>query len=507
MPPADARNQLKSKIRTPASGNGRATAGSSSGSGRPECAAERGELPDCRSVLAETGSATADHPGRAVGEPLPRDVDVRTAAFGIGDLGEGPPRAPVRIVDVLLRASQRRDEQAGFLRLLPRRVLERELGEQALQRFVAPHRQVRLLGAAWDVPPLRLARLGRRDGNVPLEVGAQRLVHAVCLEETRGDRGQLLACDRLDQDPPPVFRVGDRRHRRDDGGSVPAGLPVERDRPHHPAHQVELGALGHRLVHCTGEVLSLAGRASLHERGRDHHRQLLARDVKGLPHLRCDRRKVVLSVRLRVVAAVHHRPAERQMHEIRALPFTPGPRVAERGHPRRDQCRMVSPQRLEPLEAVFRQEAEWRRVEDDVGLPRQLAKGEAVVRGREVERHRSLRTVVVPEEKRPLEVGPVAVEWADRAGQELPPRRLDLDHLGPEPGKKQARVLGLFVGKLDDADAVEHRRIAERRCRTGGVAVSSVVRRHPRPRHESPSRMPTHQSTYRREPAPATQPT
>ena len=55
-------------------------------------------------------------------------------------------------------------------------------------------------------------------------------------------------------------------------------------------------------------------RCAVDQRGDDPGRQLLAGDVIGVPDLRRDRRRVVFEVRVRVVAAIHHDPAEREMN-------------------------------------------------------------------------------------------------------------------------------------------------------------------------------------------------
>src|SRR6185437_1756349 len=108
--------------------------------------------------------------------------------------------------DVLLRPPERSDEDAGVLRLAPRCVLERVLGEEPLERLLAAQGQIGLLGAAGDVSPLRLLRLQRRAGIQALEVGAKRLIHSVRLKE-REQLGDLLLDDWLREDPPPVLRV------------------------------------------------------------------------------------------------------------------------------------------------------------------------------------------------------------------------------------------------------------------------------------------------------------
>ena len=258
-----------------------------------------------------------------------------------------------------------------------------------------------------------------------------------------------------------------------------AGLAIERDSPHDPARQVELGALGHGLVDRAGEMLAPARRLSLHERRDDHHRHLLPGDVERLPHLGRDRGQVVDAVRPRVVAAVHHRPAERQMHEVGPFPVGPGARIAERRKARRDQGRVGFAQRLElqPEPGKVRPRS---RVEQDVGRAGERSERCAVSFVSQIEHDRPLLPVVVPEEERALGIDAVAVERADRAGA-VPPGRLDLDHFGAEPGEEQSRVFALLVCDLDDSHAGEHRGIRSRGRPSGPVSASSLSPRHPGP--------------------------
>ena len=80
-----------------------------------------------------------------------------------------------------------------------------------------------------------------------------------------------------------------------------------------------------------------AGAAAIDQGGDRVHAELLAGDVVGVPHLRGDGREIVGSVGLRIVAAVHHRSAQREVYEVGGLVIGPGAVVAERGHARDDQ--------------------------------------------------------------------------------------------------------------------------------------------------------------------------
>ncbi|HEY3736105.1 MAG TPA: hypothetical protein VGL26_01565 [Jatrophihabitans sp.] len=59
-----------------------------------------------------------------------------------------------------------------------------------------------------------------------------------------------------------------------------------------------------------------------------------------LPHLRRDGRRVVVTVGLGVVAAVHHHPAKGEVHEVAAVVVGPGTVVAERTDPGVDEAGM-----------------------------------------------------------------------------------------------------------------------------------------------------------------------
>ena len=150
------------------------------------------------------------------------------------------------------------------------------------------------------------------------------------------------------------------------------------------------GFFDDRLMHRAGEVLAFAGVQPVQQRGEDADHQLLAGDVVGVPELRRDRRQVVALRRVRIVAAVHHDPAEGEMHQVAALEVPPRPGIAEGRHPGDDQPRMPRPQRRDIEVAP--------RGQQDVG-PRQqrLALGALQRAG-----HGALAPVVGPEMQRPL---------------------------------------------------------------------------------------------------------
>ena len=80
-----------------------------------------------------------------------------------------------------------------------------------------------------------------------------------------------------------------------DFARVTAGLAQHQRAAHDPRHEVDLGGLRHRLVDRARDVLALARAPAKEQRGDDRERELLAGDVIGVPHLRRDRRQIVLA--------------------------------------------------------------------------------------------------------------------------------------------------------------------------------------------------------------------
>ncbi len=298
-----------------------------------------------RRVFVQQRSAAPRYPAGRGGDPFARRIAERLIVFRMLDIADAPARDPVRVEGVLVRLAQRRPEHAEFLRLPPRHVLVGEVPHEPLHGF---HALVALL----------LDRAGPRHETSAFREVARLLVHAGFDAVTVEQFDQPVAVSRpraeAGHDPAPVFRVGDGRVRRDGLARVAAGLAKDRRAPHDPGHEVDFGALGDRLVHCAGDLLPLPGAKAVNEGGHDRHAHLLSGHVIGVPHLRRDRRQIVFAVRCRVVAAIHHDAAERQMHQIGGLVVAPGAGVAkgcdtgmdERGKPSL-KALGVQPQRIE----------------------------------------------------------------------------------------------------------------------------------------------------------------
>ena len=309
-------------------------------------------------VLVEAWRAPPRRPAGGRADPLRRRIAERLAELGMLDIGDAAALDPVGVERVLVRLAQRRPQHSRLLCLAPGDVL---VGERAHEARHGLHRLVaaRLVGCgAWheaaDARRFRGLFVESRFDAVRLHQSDQLLAVVRPIAEVR-------------HHPAAVLGMRDRRMRRHALARVPASLAEDRGAPHDPGHQVDLGALGHRLVHGAGHVLALAGAVAVHERRQDRHAHLLAGDVIGVPHLRRDRRQVVLAARRRVVAAVHHHAAERQMNEVAALVVAPRPLVAERRDASMDQ------RRVPPGKSVFAEADRFeptlrRRLEQDVGL-------------------------------------------------------------------------------------------------------------------------------------------
>ena len=174
----------------------------------------------------------------------------------------------------------------------------------------------------------------------------------------------------------------------------------------------------------------------------------------GVPDLWGDRRGVVFELRVRVVAAIHHDPAECEVNEIRALEIAPRPVIAEWCDPRRYQRwkaraerRAVEPQRLVQGSAAG--------VEQHIGAGQQAKQLLARSRLAQIQHDRFLIAVVVPEIKRALRARLVIEKRADPS-RRTAFGRFDLDQFGAEPGEQQPGIFGAFVGDLDDPQAGEH---------------------------------------------------
>ncbi len=230
-----------------------------------------------------------------------------------------------------------------------------------------------------------------------------------------------------------------------------AGLAQHRRAPHDPGHQVDLGAFGDGLVNRAGDLLTQAGAVAEHERGDDTHAQLLAGDVIGVPHLRCHRRQVVCAVGGRIVAAIHHDAAERQVDEIAGLEVAPRAVIPERRDPGVDQSGKLFPQRCRPqpqrIERSFR-----RGLQQNVGGGHQRPKTPGVALALQIQLDRALAAVVLPEEQGSLGIHAILVERPD-APRRASPRRLHLDDVGAEACERQPAIFRQLIGQLDDPDA------------------------------------------------------
>ncbi len=215
-------------------------------------------------------------------------------------------------------------------------------------------------GGARHLPRPQIGFRGRR-----LEIGLR-----VVFAEQRHEVFQVARPHAVRDEPAPVLGVADARAVVGELAGVTAGHAPQRNPPTHPVHQILLRVFRRRLMDGERQILPLAGAGAVDQRGDDAGRELLAGDVVGVPDLRRDRRRVVFEIRVRVVAAIHHHAAEREMNQVRCLEIGPGPVVAKRCHARRHQLREACIERgaVEAERGIERAAA---RVEQDVGAAEQ----------------------------------------------------------------------------------------------------------------------------------------
>jgi hypothetical protein len=123
------------------------------------------------------------------------------------------------VVDVLVRLTQRRAEQARGLGLSPRRLCEQELTPEAAADLGEPDRAMFGRRARYRPPTCLGLDLGLR------RFGLDRYAHIA--HELREAR-RIRAAERQGQDPASVFGVVDGRGDADGLGRVPAGLAQQR---------------------------------------------------------------------------------------------------------------------------------------------------------------------------------------------------------------------------------------------------------------------------------------
>ena len=365
------------------------------------------------------------------------------------DLGERAPDLPVLVGHVLVRPAQRGAHDAGRLGLQPRQGVVAVLADEPLDQVHQAGAALADRGAAGD-GALACLFLGRVVGVAGDAVRAQERGHLGLVPRPHQHRQQVAA----------VLGLRDRGHGGDLLGRVPGGLAVQRAAPHHPVHEVELGALGDRLVDGAGEVLAPAGPVAAEDGGQHPDDELLAGDDVRLPGGRGDRRQVVVAVRQRIVAAVHDRSAEGQVDQVIGPVGRPRPVVAERRHPRDDQPRMPREEGVPAQLGLPGQQGLVRAGQQQhVGRPDERPQRLDVGRFGPVDHDRALAPVVLPEEERGLGVGIVAGERPQAAGGAAL-GRLDLDHVGAQAGQLKSGVRRQLIGDLDDANAVQHTRHA-----------------------------------------------
>ena len=141
------------------------------------------------------------------------------------------------------------------------------------------------------------------------------------------------------------------------------------------------------------------------------------------------------------------------MDEVRTLIAGPGPIVPEGADPYPDESRIGGHDGV-PVDSCAAEIARRGGLEEDIGRAQQVRQLLPARFFGEVGCQAPLPEVVVPEMEAAVRVRLVVEEGTDRAGT-IPTWRLHLDDVGAEARQHLARVLTLFVGQFDDADAVQ----------------------------------------------------
>ena len=338
-------------------------------------------------VLSKRGRPAAGLPACRGREPLADAIAQRSAELRMLDVAKAVAPKPVLVERALVRLAQRGPEEACLLSFAPRRRVVPECANEPLDDFenvrlalVAPRRPRHVAGAQISVASRRL------------QIGA----HVVAVEE-RHELGLVSRAHAPRDVPAPILGVRHIRRMVRLLHRVPACQAIERRAAHDPAHEIKLGVLRHRLVHRAGDILAFAGAQPVQERGDGADGQLFAGDVIGVPKLRRDRGQIVAQARIRVVAAVHHDAAEREMDKVGALELRPRAVVAERRHARDDEAGKAADERV-AIEAEPGVERAAARIDQKVGAANQAHELIAAFVRPGVEDDRAFVAIVMPEE-------------------------------------------------------------------------------------------------------------
>ena len=291
----------------------------------------------CRRIFVQQRRATTHHPIVGGADPLARGITEFLTQFRMLDIGDATARLPVLIDGVFIGLSKRRDQQPGILHFAPREILIGEGTHKTLHRF-----QAFVAFATGGAGAGHIASAARRAGSLRIKALGQ----AVFIEYLEESLAVVRAVAQIRHHPAAIFGVHNRRRGRNAFARVAAGLARHQRTPHHPRHQIDFGRHRDRLVHRARQQLPLARAEAIQQRRYDRHAELLAGNVIGMPHLRRDRRQIVFAIRGRIVAAVHHHAAHREMNQIGTLEMRPRTIVAERRHPRDDELGEFFQQRL-----------------------------------------------------------------------------------------------------------------------------------------------------------------
>ena len=195
---------------------------------------------------------------------------------------------------------------------------------------------------------------------------------------------------------------------------------------------------------------------AMDQRSKDAHNHLVAGDMIGMPKLRRDRWQIIMLRWIRVVAAIHHDPAQRQMNQVRCLVILPGPFIAEGRHARGDQAGELRGD-------VARGDTQSRccpplaRIKVDIGGGKKFAEILLAIRRFEVEHDGTLAAIIAPEMQRTLGTGFIIQEGSDGTGGRAL-RGFHLDDLSAEASECHANIFGCLIGQFHNTQPLQHAR-------------------------------------------------
>ena len=226
-----------------------------------------------------------------------------------------------------------------------------------------------------------------------------------------------------------------------------AGLTITRGLVINPVGNINFRTHTHCLVNRHINHFPIAVCLASNQCPNYPNKGLIASNMVGVPHLRSDGRGVIRAIFFRIVAAAHHRPTKRQMHQIVGLIVPPRTTPTKRSHTGINQSRIQLLERI-PVQPQFFQGIERQRIKQHVTFSDQLFQDLRAFRGMYIEGDTTFAKIVMPKIQTPLRVVLILIEWPKRAGR-IPAQRLDLQHISPGPSQQLAAKLAFFISKFE----------------------------------------------------------